>query len=425
MKKKLGLFILLFVYLNANGQGIKFEENISWKEVQEKAKREHKYIFIDVYATWCGPCKEMDKRVYPDEKVGSAVNEKFISIKVQIDQTKEDGEHIKKWYADSDSIKNRYKVKVLPTFLIFSPEGKLVHRATGVQDQASFINIIENSLAHENQYYTRLSKYQLGKMDFNEMYQFALIANSIEECEQAKVVASNYINNYLLKLKSEELFSKTNLEFISDFMGNTQSKEFNLFFKNTIKVNAILGADKAEYKLRATIAKDYFPTGDQNSLRNPPNWDNIEKIVVAKFGKIGQEAVYGRKMLYYLESKDPINFAKYYKLYFVTALKRPEYNINNISWSIFEMVSDQKTLQYACNDVMKYAMEEWYSSHPTAYDTYANLLYKTGRKAEAIAWEVRALKLVKGIPEMEQVFQETLDKMRTGQKTWPEVVVNP
>jgi thiol:disulfide interchange protein len=44
-------------------KGINFENNLSWEQVKEKAKAENKYIFVDCYATWCGPCKAMDKEV--------------------------------------------------------------------------------------------------------------------------------------------------------------------------------------------------------------------------------------------------------------------------------------------------------------------------------------------------------------------------
>jgi thiol:disulfide interchange protein len=46
-----------------SSKGIRFEHGLSWAQVKEKAKAENKYIFMDCYATWCGPCKAMDKNV--------------------------------------------------------------------------------------------------------------------------------------------------------------------------------------------------------------------------------------------------------------------------------------------------------------------------------------------------------------------------
>jgi hypothetical protein len=60
-------------------------------------------------------------------------------------------------------------------------------------------------------------------------------------------------------------------------------------------------------------------------------------------------------------------------------------------------------------------------------DTYANLLYKTGKRTEALQWEQEALKIAEArrngdygeIYESHiKIFQETIDKMEKGQPTW-------
>ena len=44
-------------------QGIEFSHG-TWKEVLAKAKQEDKLVFIDVYTSWCGPCKKMAAKVF-------------------------------------------------------------------------------------------------------------------------------------------------------------------------------------------------------------------------------------------------------------------------------------------------------------------------------------------------------------------------
>src|ERR1700679_433698 len=78
--------------------GIRFAQQLKWSEILGKAKAEHKYIFVDCYATWCGPCKYMDATVYSTKEVGDVYNQDFISIKVQMDRTASDDSVTKSRY---------------------------------------------------------------------------------------------------------------------------------------------------------------------------------------------------------------------------------------------------------------------------------------------------------------------------------------
>src|SRR5260221_8961830 len=104
---------------------ILFEPGLSWEQVKTKAKAENKYIFVDCYATWCGPCKLMDKEVYPNDTVATYINEKFIAVKLQLDSSKQDNENVKSWYATARKIGEEYEITGYPTFLFFTPDGKL------------------------------------------------------------------------------------------------------------------------------------------------------------------------------------------------------------------------------------------------------------------------------------------------------------
>src|SRR5687767_3588701 len=96
--------------------GIKFIHDLSWQQVLTKAQAENKYIFVGCYTTWCGHCKEMDKEVYPQEKVGAAFNDRFISVEVQMDITPNDSEQVKNWYVDAKNLQETYKLQGFPSF---------------------------------------------------------------------------------------------------------------------------------------------------------------------------------------------------------------------------------------------------------------------------------------------------------------------
>src|SRR5688500_9082633 len=69
------------------GSGIKWITGITWEQVKQKAKQENKNIFLDCFASWCIPCRAMDKDIYTNDTVGNVMNDKFICVKVQMDKT--------------------------------------------------------------------------------------------------------------------------------------------------------------------------------------------------------------------------------------------------------------------------------------------------------------------------------------------------
>src|SRR5258708_6073689 len=106
-------------------QGIRFEYGENWQQLLAKAKAENKYVFVDCFTTWCAPCKKMEKEIYPLQKVGDVYNDKFISVKMQMDTAVNDNDATKSQYADADYIKKRYRINGYPTFLFFTPDGKI------------------------------------------------------------------------------------------------------------------------------------------------------------------------------------------------------------------------------------------------------------------------------------------------------------
>ena len=82
MTKILYLFVFLgFTSFAEDGKGIKFTEG-SWSDIKSEAKKQNKLIFIDIYTTWCGPCKVMSEKVFTDAQVGGKFNETFINYKI-------------------------------------------------------------------------------------------------------------------------------------------------------------------------------------------------------------------------------------------------------------------------------------------------------------------------------------------------------
>lgn len=115
-------------------QGISFEEG-TWAEVVAKAKKDNKPIFIDLYATWCGPCKLMAKNIFPDKAVGTKYNAEFVNYKVDAEK----GEGL--------TLAKKYSVKAYPTFIFIDPTTeKEVYRVMGSMSADDFIAEADKAL---------------------------------------------------------------------------------------------------------------------------------------------------------------------------------------------------------------------------------------------------------------------------------------
>lgn len=410
MKQLLGLLLLLPFLGQA--QGIQFEESLSWEQVKAKAKAENKYIFADCFTTWCGPCKKMEKVVYPNDTVGNAFNSQFISIKVQMDSSQKDNDHIKSWYAAAGSIMQQYKVNAFPTYLFFSPDGKLVHKDLGYKPVPAFAALAGDAVNPDKQYYTLLEKSKEGKLDAAATMRLVHTANSFNEANMASSVAAAYIKG----LDTKALFEKENLQMIKTATTSTKDAGFSVLYKNREKVNNILGQDEAEATIFNAIHSDAIkPLIKKDGPK--PDWTAIRKNLTAKYGKLGEELAMQSQTFYAVNSKDWGMFGKVAKSWFEQyGSKRKWVNnmtLNTIAWAAFENTDDKQGLEAALT--MSNKIIESGEGSAAEIDTYANLLYKLGQKEKALEWEAKA---VEGAPDQKDI-QEAYEKMKKGEPTWP------
>ena len=113
---KRSLTLLCFFILAAGriyAQGIEFFHG-TYEEALQKAQAEGKQIFVDVYTSWCGPCKMMAKNVFTRQEVGDYYNNKFVCLK--LDAEKE----------SSHAFFKHYQANGYPSFFWLDARGNLL-----------------------------------------------------------------------------------------------------------------------------------------------------------------------------------------------------------------------------------------------------------------------------------------------------------
>jgi len=116
---------LLVMGLQVNAQkeqatGIQFFKG-TFAEAQALAKEEGKLIFMDAYATWCGPCKWMAANTFTDAEVAAFFNENFINLKMDMEK------------GEGPTLARKYKVRAYPTLYFFNADGTVAKQALGAK----------------------------------------------------------------------------------------------------------------------------------------------------------------------------------------------------------------------------------------------------------------------------------------------------
>lgn len=241
--------ILITITSKAQQTGIQFMSGVTWEQLLEKAKLEHKYIFLDCYATWCGPCKYMDKEVYTRTDVGEALNDYYVSVKVQMDQAAKDDMLTKSWYSTAAMIAKMYNVAVYPTFLFIDPNGKLLHNVTGAIDAKSFINLANSAREADKQASEVLAHLQPNTLDTLEE---KVLINLFKTSDQK--LAGKIAADYLSRIPFVELSKKRNGILMVEFQNEPKVTAIALKFIQQGGVKNNLGFIRALCKQPSVAA---------------------------------------------------------------------------------------------------------------------------------------------------------------------------
>jgi thioredoxin-related protein/tetratricopeptide (TPR) repeat protein len=407
MKRFLTLLLFIPLALAAQDKGIHFQHGMTWKDIQAKAKAENKYVFVDGFTTWCGPCKYMAANVFPDENAGIFFNKNFINVKAQLDTTATDNPEINKWYADAHNLMYSYNITVFPTYLFFDPNGKLVHRFVGSTTVKDFISKAGSALDPKTQYYPLLDRYKSGNADAETLKSVAVAAMNAYDIETGKEAFNKYAAS------QKDVLTKENEELIDMFTTGSSDKAFALIVANPAKYDELKGKkNAANDKIVNILVQEQM--GSLFKGNTTPDFSRIQSDLSSRYPAYAKQATAKLKVSYYQAKQDWKNFGSAAVDFMDTyhTSMAPE-EVNALCWTLFEHETDARMLNKAI---------EWSHSsfadnnNPAFMDTYANLLYKAGRKQDAIKWEEKALKIA---PKEEQSsYTEALAKMKKGEKTW-------
>lgn len=196
--------------ISGQGQGIKFFEG-TFDEALAKAKQENKLVFVDFYATWCGPCKQMAEKVFTDEEVGKYMNERFICMQIDVEKVG--------WQKETAE---KFSVTVLPTLIFFKGDASVVSRLAGARDNAGFLNSAKvatgEQLSFEKLYDRAKSKKDLADMQL-VLKQAPEYVGGFQGMEAQKWIVriEKMYNEYAKAKMGPEFINKEDFQIVSKF----------------------------------------------------------------------------------------------------------------------------------------------------------------------------------------------------------------
>ncbi|MBO0938794.1 DUF255 domain-containing protein [Fibrella sp. HMF5335] len=442
----------LMTYAKAPGHvddpvGIQFFKG-SWSAVLAEAKKQNKPVFVDIYTTWCGPCKLMAKQAFPDPKVGEKFNANFISY--QIDAEKGEGIDVAKKYA----------VTAYPTSLYISGDGELLHRAVGYGGIPGMLTEADKAIAaakDPNPVSVMDRQYESGKRDAD------FLRTYLAKRAQLGMPNPAALEAFLTAVPQVEWTSQANIDAVAGNLTTANSRAFEPLL-NEVKsirmdrtrmktvqtvmqaVSQAVGRDERQakteaelesaiantLKLRTALSPKPVSAADQQTMandsrmnfylrtKNMPKYRELATVSATKLMAISTDSLRARDAATYQrfmnEAKnvpDSVkaspNFTRYATMMKAIETQQVSGKLNSLAWAYFQNMTDPADLKQALTWSTRMVELD---PKPALLDTHAQLLAKLGRKAEAAVVEQDALTKAKAAGEDTADYEKALADMK-------------
>lgn len=455
--KKLGLLLIATLSpLVFWAQGILFETG-TFAEALAKAKQENKIVFLDVYTTWCGPCKQMAAKLFPTTEAGNIYNKHFVNYKIDAEK----GEGLE--------VAAKYKVQGYPTNLFLRPDGSVVYTVMGAGDLPWFLENANVAIAESkdpmqwSDYEARINSNKADK-EFLKNY----LVKGKRLGKNTDKGLDMYVDKHISKkMKEDEML------FLLDYNQTMDNKAYALLEKNKVALDKLkqqetpnffkyyteslvpgtiekLAEDKDEAGFKKIIlgfvnknsstpkmdgwfySKAFYERlGDEtkmevfkllrtNEMMNTPvaGFQKEDAAKLAEYVQTVERQLNQNKM----PAAEQKNYIESFKKQNPQVNKMASLNaatdLNEMAWNVYETNNKQMY-----KDAIKWSEKSLellggtdVTTRVSLLDTYAHLLYRNGQNAEALKQQTQALDLAKSANNADLVkdVEATLQQMKDG-----------
>lgn len=349
---------------------VKFTKITLWSEALELAKASGKPIFLDAYTDWCGWCKVMDRETFSNAKVAEVMNASFVCVKMEM----ETGEGI--------DVAMKYRIAGFPMFLVFTPDGLPTYRVTGYQPPEAWLV----TLADMKDPTKRINAPGITtdlKLPWPEWHRPSFVKGS-----QRKSPDTSVVRSWFASVPEKERFDEVAWSVMLRYDLGEKWDQWALANESEFasrygdETGLLHDRISQKYFARAVAAKDLAMLDKAASIANTSSPAEAEHL------RLRYAAMYNQRLSDWAgvggvvrRMSEKANYAEYVN------------DINEFSWNIYEKSSDKSAIEnatWAMGTVTRDPNVDW-----AFVDTYAALLFRSGRYDDASVAAERAIELGK------------------------------
>jgi thiol-disulfide isomerase/thioredoxin len=367
-----------------------------WSEILAQAKNENKLIFMDAFASWCGPCKWMVANIFTNDSVADFYNKTFICTSIDMEK----GEGL--------SLRNKFDVRAYPTLLFINPQGEMIHKKVGAaQKIQDYINLGLIALNPDECLIAYNKKYSKGDRDP------LFIRTYLARLADAYLPLTDVLQKYFASLKEEELLNRTSWNIIYNYVNDMNSKEFAFLVNHEKDFDKISTKDSVENKISDVYLRSLVQLS-RNAQMTDSSYNGLKRKIKESGFSGADKVIFSSDLNLYYTRGDKQKYLdlaytgldKYYPEDY-TMLNRISWNVLQLC-SVYDLSQSKKYLEKAQSWVKKSLAAK--SDHANN-DVYAQILFKLGKKDEAINHERIAIALARQQNVSSKEYDATLKRM--------------
>lgn len=222
----------------AQNRNIEFEENQPWKEVLEKARTAGKYIFMDCYTDWCGPCKMLDRDVFHNDRIADHYNEHFVNAKYDMEK----GEGVE--------LSRKYAVTAYPTLLFIDPKTEqVVHRVVGAGNVDHMLEQARIAVDPAGNLQGAKRAFEAGEKNAANLEQYMLVLRRAGMSAEQNRVTVEYLDG----LTPEEFAREENWKLFESYVTDPLSAPAQAVYADRAAFAKEVGAKRVDRKLGSML----------------------------------------------------------------------------------------------------------------------------------------------------------------------------